>query len=190
MPFVASITIPSVAHAQIRPLPTDPRDSLDVASLTFDGASAINESDLKAAIFTRTSACRLVLLAPICRVSPTQLFTDRRRTTRDALGQDITTIRVYYWRRGYRDTQVDTILVPVARGVAITFRIVEGDPARVGTLTVTQRAPVLSPAELKDAVTLHEGDPLSLIALDTTLSRLKVTHCPGGFLKRVKKRRQ
>ena len=52
------------------------------------------------------------------------------------------------------------------------FRIVEGEPTRVGTLSVTQRAPVLSATELADIVELHEGEPLNLIALDSTLAHL------------------
>ena len=68
---------------------------------------------------------------------------------------------------------MDTVLAPAKRGVAVTFRIVEGEPTRVGTLTVTQRAPVLSTFEMERAIALREGEPLSLIALDSTLARLK-----------------
>ncbi|MFL5519491.1 MAG: POTRA domain-containing protein, partial [Gemmatimonadales bacterium] len=138
------IATPFVARAQtpVLPVDVDPRDSIDVASLTFDGAKEVSTADLRTVIFTRTSSCRLVFFAPICKLTPTLLFTDRRRTTRKALGEDITNLRVYYWRRGYREAQVDTMLVPVKRGVAVTFRIVEGEPTRVGTLTVTQRTPV------------------------------------------------
>src|SRR5258705_1491389 len=172
---------PLFAHAQTRPATPDPRDSIDVASLTFDGAKTVSPSDLKLVIFTRTSSCRLVFFAPICKLTPNLLFTDRRRTTREALGDDITNLRVYYWRRGYREAQVDTVLTPAKRGVAVTFRIVEGEATRVGTLTVTQRAPVLSATELEDAVALHEGEPLSLVALDSTLARLKVAVWNHGF---------
>ena len=176
--FVAT---PFVARAQTSASAPDPRDSIDVASLTFDGAHEVATSDLKTVLFTRTSSCRLILFAPICKLTPNLLFTDRRRTTRDALGEDITNLRVYYWRRGYRDAQVDTVLAPAKRGVAVTFRIVEGPPTRVGALTVTQRAPVLSAAELDDAVALREGEPLSLIALDSTLARLKVAVWNKGY---------
>jgi outer membrane protein assembly factor BamA len=181
LPASLLIATPFVTHAQGRPASSDPRDSMDVASLTFDGAKAVSTSDLKLVIFTRTSSCRLILFAPVCKLTPNLLFTDRRRTTRDALGEDITSLRVYYWRRGYREAQVDTVLAPAKRGVAVTFRIVEGEPTRVGTLTVTQRAPVLSPAELAGAVALREGEPLSLVALDSTLARLKVAVWNHGY---------
>ena len=55
----------------------------------------------------------------------------------------------------------------------VAFRIVEGEPTRIGTLDVEQRAPVLNDRELSDTVVVHAGEPLDLIALDTTLARLR-----------------
>ena len=147
-------------------------DSIDVASLQFAGAQAVTPAELKLIVFTRTSSCRLVLIAPLCKLSRSQLFIDRRRTTPAALGEDITKIRVYYWRRGFREAQVDTVLTPARHGVNVAFRIVEGEPTRIGTLDVEQRAPVLDERELSDALVVHAGGPLDLIALDTTLNRL------------------
>ena len=57
--------------------------------------------------------------------------------------------------------------------MAVAFRIVEGEPTRVGALDVSQRAPVLTPEELAGAVVLRTGAPLDLVALDTTLARLR-----------------
>ncbi len=148
-------------------------DSINVASLEFAGATAVSTDDLKRIVFTRTSSCRLVLIKPLCKLSRSQLFIDRRRTTPAALGEDITKLRVYYWQRGFREAQVDTVLVPAKHGAAVTFRIVEGEPTRIGTLDIAQRAPVLSARELADAVVVRAGEPLDLIALDTTLNRLR-----------------
>src|SRR3954467_10172005 len=79
-PFVASI-----ASAQTSGGATERHvalhDSMDVRSLIFPGARAVSVDDLKRVIFTRTSSCRLVLIAPLCKLTPSQLFTDRRRTT-------------------------------------------------------------------------------------------------------------
>jgi len=148
-------------------------DSINVVSLEFAGASAVSTDDLKRIVFTRTSSCRLVLIKPLCKLSRSQLFIDRRRTTPAALGEDITKLRVYYWQRGFREAQVDTVLVPVKHGAAVTFRIVEGEPTRIGTLDIAQHAPVLSARELTAAVVVRAGAPLDLIALDTTLNRLR-----------------
>ncbi|PYP79365.1 MAG: hypothetical protein DMD35_08590 [Gemmatimonadetes bacterium] len=156
-------------------------DSIDVASLEFAGAKAVSTDDLKRIVFTRTSSCRLPFLVPLCKLTPTQLFRDRRRTTPAALGEDITKLRVYYWQRGYRDAQVDTVLVPAKRGMAVAFRIVEGEPTRVGTLDVSQRTRVLTPEELAGAVVLRSGDPLDLVALDSTLARLRTAVWNKGY---------
>jgi outer membrane protein insertion porin family len=148
-------------------------DSIDVAKLVFDGAHAVSPDELKLVVFTRTSSCRLVLLAALCKLSRSQLLIDRRRTTPAALGEDVTKLRVYYWQRGFRDAQVDTVLTPARHGMNVAFRIVEGEPTRIGTLDVEQRAPVLSDKELSAALVVHAGEPLDLIALDTTLNRLR-----------------
>ena len=156
-------------------------DSINVASLEFDGATAVSPDDLKRVVFTRTSSCRLPFLVPLCRLTPTQVFTDRRRTTPAALGEDITKLRVYYWQRGFRDAQVDTVLVPAKRGMAVAFRIAEGEPTRVGALDVSQRAPVLTDEELADAVVLKSGAPLDLVALDSTLARIRTAVWNKGY---------
>jgi outer membrane protein insertion porin family/translocation and assembly module TamA len=156
-------------------------DSIDVASLEFAGAEAVSPDDLKRIVFTRTSSCRLPFLVPICRLTPSQVFTDRRRTTPAALGEDITKLRVYYWQRGFRDAQIDTVLTPAKRGMAVAFRIVEGEPTRVGTLDVSQRAPVLTPEELSGAVVLKAGAPLDLVALDSTLARIRTAVWNKGY---------
>ncbi|MEP6999731.1 MAG: BamA/TamA family outer membrane protein [bacterium] len=158
-----------------------PHDSVTVTTVTFPGATAVSVDDLKRVVFTRPSPCRLPFLIPVCKLTGTQLIVDRRRTTSAALGEDITALRVYYWQRGFREAVVDTVLTPHSRGSSVEFRIVEGPPTLVGTLSIAQRAPVLSPLELSDAVTLHEGEPLSLVALDTTLTRLRAAVWNKGY---------
>jgi outer membrane protein insertion porin family/translocation and assembly module TamA len=174
--------VPSLTHAQA---PTRPvlgiHDSMDVTSLLFDGAHEVSPSDLKRVVFTRTSSCRLILIAPLCAVSPQLLFIDRRRTTPEALGEDITALRVYYWRRGFHEATVDTVVTPRKRGVAVTFRIHEGEPTRISSLAITQREPILSTHELERAVAVQEGEPLDLVALDTTLDRLHVAIWNHGY---------
>jgi len=178
--------MPIVAHAQAgapgaaRPV-VGLHDSIDVAKLVFDGARAVSPDDLKLIVFTRRSSCRLVLIAPLCKLSRSQLFIDRRRTTPAALGEDITKLRVYYWRRGFRDAQVDTVLTPARHGTDVVFRIVEGEPTRIGTLDVEQRAPVLSEKELSAALVVRAGEPLDLIALDTSLIRLRDAAWNKGY---------
>ena len=166
--------VPRPAHAQAPRPALGLHDSMTVSALTFPGADSVSTSDLKNVTFTRPSPCRLVLVLPLCKLFPTgQLFIDRRRTTRAALGEDITALRVYYWRRGYRAATVDTVITPAAHGyVNVAFVIREGPATRVASIEVTQRTPVLSPAEIERALVLRAGDALDLFALDTAVARL------------------
>ena len=170
-----------LAQAQAVAPPRGLHDSISVTTVTFAGATHVSPDDIKRVVFTRPSPCRLPFLIPLCKVVRSQLIVDRRRTTSAALGEDITAIRVYYWQRGFREAQVDTMLAPQKLGTAVTFRIIEGEPTRISSLTVTQRAKVLSAAELDEAVTLTQGEPLSLIALDTTLTRLRAAVWNHGY---------
>ena len=156
-------------------------DSITVTTVTFPGATLVSPDDLKRGLYTRPSPCRLPFLIPVCKLTLSQIVIDRRRTTSSALGEDLTALRVYYWQRGFRDAVIDTVITPQARGSAVAFRIVEGQPTRVSALNIVQRTPVLSSIELADAVTLREGEPLSLIALDTTLSRLRAAVWNKGY---------
>lgn len=170
-----------LAHAQAAGRARALHDSIDVTTVAFPGAINVSTDDLKRVVFTRPSPCRLPFLIPLCKVSRSELFVDRRRTTSAALGEDITALRVYYWQRGFREAQVDTVVTPQKRGASVQFRIVEGEPTRISSLRVTQRATVLNPAELDEAVTLDEGDPLSIIALDSTLARLRAAVWNKGY---------
>ena len=170
-----------LAHAQAAAPPRGLHDSITVTTVTFAGAKDVSPDDIKRVVFTRSSPCRLPFLIPLCNVVRSQLIVDRRRTTSAALGEDITAIRVYYWQRGFREAQVDTVLTPAKHGTAVVFRIVEGAPTVISSLQVTQRKSVLTPAELDEAVTIEQGAPLSLIALDTTLTRLRVAAWNHGY---------
>ncbi len=166
------VCVPAALRAQATPAPLGRHDSITVTKLSFPGARLVSTDDLRRGLFTRGSTCRIILIAPLCKLSATQLFTDRRRTTPKALGEDITKLRVYYWKRGFREAQVDTVLTPGKRGSAVAFRIVEGAPTVLSSLRISQRAAVLTPAEQRAAVELREGEPYNLIALDSTLARL------------------
>ena len=73
------------------------------------------------------------------------------------------------------------IAQPTKRGVAVTFRINEGEPTRIASLTINQGESILSKHELARAVAVQEGDPMNLVALDTTLDRLHVAIWNHGY---------
>ncbi|MEO5814590.1 MAG: BamA/TamA family outer membrane protein [Gemmatimonadaceae bacterium] len=169
------------ARAQTPAVPRGKYDSITVSTISFPGAVSVSIDDLRRPLFTRASPCRLPFLIPLCKLSASQVIVDRRRTTSAALADDLDKLRIYYWLRGFREAQIDTVLTPGKRGVAVAFRVVEGEPTRVGSLNVTQRAPVLSEQELTNMVELKEGEPLNLIALDSTLAHLKSAIWNKGY---------
>src|SRR5260221_234121 len=177
--LLAPVTHSALAEGQARARAL--HDSITVTTLTFPGAEHVSPDDLRRLLFTRGSNCRLPFLIPLCKVSPSQLFTDRRRTTSAALGDDILKLRVYFWRRGYREAQIDTVLMPEPRGMAVAFHVVEGPPTNLSALIVQQRAPVLSEYELASLVELRDGGPCDFVALDSTLAHLKATIWNKGY---------
>jgi outer membrane protein insertion porin family/translocation and assembly module TamA len=168
-------------RAQTPTVPRGKYDSITVTTLSFPGAVNVSVDDLRRPLFTRASPCRLPFLIPLCKLSGSQIIVDRRRTTSSALADDLDKLRIYYWQRGFREAQIDTVLTPGTRGVAVAFRIVEGEPTRISSLSVTQRTPVLSEKELADLVLLHEGEPLDLIAFDSTLAHIRATIWNKGY---------
>ncbi len=180
--FLVLAALPA-ASAQNAPAKRGLHDSITVTTLSFPGAEQVSPDELRRGLTTRGSPCRLPFLIPICKITVKQLFTDRRRTTAAALGDDITKIRVIYWLRGFRNAQVDTVLTPKGDGesAAIAFRIVEGEPVRISTLSITQKKSVLSDDELAKIVELSEGGPLNLMAMDSTIAHLRTAIWNKGF---------
>lgn len=168
-------------RAQVPAVPRGKYDSITVSTISFPGAKNVSIDDLRRPLFTRASPCRLPFLIPLCKLSGSQVIVDRRRTTSAALADDLDKLRIYYWQRGFREAQIDTVLTPGKRGVAVAFTIIEGEATRIGALSVTQRAPVLSEKELADLVLLGEGEPLNLIALDSTLAHIRAAIWNKGY---------
>ena len=72
-----------LAHAQSGAVSADLpavglHDSINVASLEFAGAHAVTPAELKLVVFTRTSSCRLILLAALCNVAPASIVDPAR----------------------------------------------------------------------------------------------------------------
>src|SRR5260221_10178043 len=97
--LLAPVTHSALAQGQARARAL--HDSITVTTLTFPGAEHVSPDDLRRLLFTPGSHCPLPLLIPLCKGSPSPLFTDRRRPTSPAVGDDILQLRVFLWRRGY-----------------------------------------------------------------------------------------
>ena len=143
----------------------------------------VKQSDLESSIYTTASHCNSVLLRPVCWISKSKYFYTRKYLDHDELERDVLRIRIFYWKRGYREAEVDTAVVPRGRNqVGVTFTISEGPPTLVSSITIDQPTPpLLSEREIGRRVVLGRGGPLNLIRLDTSRILLQTSLFDKGY---------
>ncbi len=143
--------------------------------MDFRGVSHADVSELKLSVATEPSRCsNIVLKFTICPFTHSPAVYNRHFLNREELARDMLRLRVYYWRRGYRETKVDTIVDRVNDDqVKVAFVIDEGEPTIVDSLVVTGADSLLSPGAVARLLALRSGDPLSMLALDTSVTRLR-----------------
>jgi outer membrane protein insertion porin family len=159
----------------------DEREAPEVKDLKWAGVDAVSKDDLEESIETEKTRCRSLLLTPFCWVSNWSLFKDRHYLDRTELRRDMLRIRVFYWKRGWRDAQVDTVVTPKKGGVRVEFRVTEGPPTRVSSIRVERPAEVLNDNDVQSAMKLRAGNPLNLIALDSSIVFLKTALWDKGY---------
>jgi outer membrane protein assembly complex protein YaeT len=143
--------------------------SPEVTELTLKGVHAVNPDELRSNIATDESHCVSMLLRPICLFSKSPLFYKRVNLDHAELARDMLRVMVFYYRRGYRDAQVDTTVVPAGRrAVHVTIAVNEGRPTMVTGVHFVQDTTVLTRHDLRGVHKLRKGRPLNLINLDST----------------------
>jgi outer membrane protein assembly factor BamA len=141
----------------------------EVRKLEFRGVSdAIDLADLESRIYTTATKCRSILLAPFCAIGNYRGFEERHYLDHKELARDVLRIKVYYYEKGYRETQVDTAVSPVnEKQVDVRFDIVEGPPTMIASVNVVYDSTLLSAKKVRSLTLLHPGEPLDLFAMDT-----------------------
>ncbi|HEY2027296.1 MAG TPA: BamA/TamA family outer membrane protein, partial [Gemmatimonadaceae bacterium] len=141
----------------------------EVRKLELNGVHSVDANDLQNNIATTPTRCRSFLLTPFCAISHFGAFEERHYLDHRELQRDVLRIRVYYFQHGFRETQVDTAVIPLnPRQVAVRFDIVEGPPITVTALDVRYDSTLLSPKTARDLTLLQVGEPLDLFELDST----------------------
>jgi outer membrane protein insertion porin family len=167
----AFVVASSSLGAQTRTGAAQPKepDHPEVTAVRFRGVNAVDEVDLRTAILTDPSRCKSLVLKPLCWISKSRVVYERNYLDRVQLKRDVFNIRVFYWKRGYREAQVDTTVERKgADRVAITFKITEGRPTVVGEVQVVQRDSVLTTREWRRRMLLKPEEPLNLLRLDSS----------------------
>jgi outer membrane protein insertion porin family len=176
------VAIPAVLASQPVANSKAPPVNPEVVQLTLNGLRAAKKEELRQNIATDESQCNSFILVPICWISKSKYFYKRKYLDHAELKRDVVRIKVFYWKRGFREAQVDTLVADRGKDkVAVTFNIVEGPPTLVSAIDVVQTQPVLNAQEITRRVVLSEGTPLNLLRLDTTVVLLQQSLWDKGY---------
>lgn len=137
----------------------------EVTSLRFEGNETFPDRMLRNAIITRESSCRSFVLAPFCW-GGAEFAEDRAFLTPRTFRDDYARVQLFYYVRGFRQAQVDTVMDRSAENeVEITYRIDEGRPIRITQLRITGFEGDAREG-LAQNLPIAEGEPLDLNRLD------------------------
>jgi translocation and assembly module TamA len=155
---------------------------LKITRLTLEGVNAIEEQELLDNVAVSESGCIGLLLRPICWITTSPIFYKKAYLDREELARDMLRIRVLYFKHGYRNTTVDTVLTRKGKDeVHVTLKVTEGLPTTVSDIIVNQTKPVLRGRITERAITLERGEPFSLIQLDSSRNRLRARLWNRGY---------
>lgn len=152
-----------------------------VRSVALRGVSKVDRRLLAEGLATKSSRCKNVLYAPICLITRSPTFGTRRHLDVAELRRDELRIRLFYWRRGYRDVAVSSKVNTARGGVRVVFNIQENEPTILEKLSVDQKDSVLPSTALRNAIHLREKDPLDLVAMDSTILLLHQALWDRGY---------
>ena len=162
--MLAACAVPSSAQSQSPAKDPSP----EVVQLTVKGVKHVDQHDLEKSIQTQASRCISLFVQPFCWISHSPIFWQKYHLDRDEFRRDVLRIRVYYWKRGFREATVDTAITPKGRGVAVTFDVHEGEPTIVTALRIDYDTTLLTVKQKNKLNLMRVGRPLNLLTLDST----------------------
>jgi outer membrane protein assembly factor BamA len=155
----------------------------EVVNLTLKGVKVVKQSDLLASVYTTSSHCNGFVLVPFCWITKSKYFFTRKYLDRKELERDVLRVRIFYWKRGYREAEVDTAVVPRGKNqVGVTFFIKEGPATLVSEVIVSQPTPpLLSGREVSRRVVIDKNGPLNLLRIDSSRVFLQTSLFDKGY---------
>ncbi len=151
----------------------------EVTSLRFEGNERYSDRTLSASIVTRATECRSIFLSPFCWIGASFAIDPYLFGPRE-FERDVARLRVFYYRRGYREAAITPSLDRSNDRVRITFRIDEGRPVVVDSLSVIGLEQLDAPDLLADLPT-GVGAPLDQIELDAARDSLSIRLRNAGY---------
>ena len=185
---------PRAVRAQVARDVSAKVESPEVTEVRFVGVHAVPKPVLALAVATQASQCLSLIYRPFCLFSKSPYIYQRAYLDRTELSRDVVRVLVFYYKRGWRDAQVDTTVARAGRNaVTVTFTIREGTPTRVRSIAVGDTTAVAGAAgvspprstvpdrELTGLLRLKRGDPLNTLRLDSTVVAVRDAYYEDGY---------
>jgi outer membrane protein insertion porin family/translocation and assembly module TamA len=157
----------------------------EVREVEFHGVKSVKLGELREAIATQPSHCLSLLFKPICLFTKSPYFYERRYFDPLEFRRDVLRVLVFYYRRGWRDAQVDTTVTRNGGEVRVRFDVVEGPPTLVDTVVVAglQRATLRQGRRrrLGNRIWPRVGEPLNMLRIDSGVVRLRGALLDRGY---------
>jgi outer membrane protein assembly factor BamA len=140
----------------------------EVKRLELNGVKSVDKDELRQSIYTTPTSCRSLLLALFCKFSRWRAIEKRHYFDRQEFQRDVLRIRVFYYKRGFRETEVDTAVTRLNdKQVAVRFDVLEGPPTLVTDVSVASDTSLFRPRRLRRLTLLKIGQPLDLLKVDS-----------------------
>lgn len=175
---LAATLLHATGVAQNRPAE---RQAPEVTQLRIRGTHAIVQSELRQSLATQASGCRSLLLKPLCLLTKSHYVYERRYLDEAEFDRDVLRVLVFYFKRGYRDTQVDTAVARRGKTARITLTIREGPPTKLMAVQMGVSPSLVPPLDSARLLRPRVGEPLNLLRVDSTLLRLRTTLWERGY---------
>jgi outer membrane protein assembly factor BamA len=167
------------AASMMQPVPAAAQrfagDTLEVLSVSFDGNRQVPSALLRNAIETTATTCVSAALQPLCWVgwSKDRHFLDLR-----AVAADVFRLRVFYYQHGFREARVELDTLRADAGMHVRFRIDEGRPILVRSVSVDGGAAL---SGIERGLPLRVGQPFNVVEFEATRDSLGARLANRGF---------
>ena len=139
-------------------------------------------SELRSALSTQASGCITILYKPFCLITTSPLVYQHRYLDEAEFKKDMLRVLVFYFRRGFREAHVGNSVVRLGNNkVRITLNVTEGRPTVVDSIAMRGLEGGMSSRDTASVVRPHVGSPLNLLALDSSVARLRERLSERGY---------
>ncbi len=161
---------------------SDQTERPEVREVRIVGTKALARDEVADALATKASGCLSLVFRPFCLFSRSPYFYERRFLDRQEFERDLVRLLVFYYKRGWRDAQVDTAVARAGRNaVRVTVTVREGRPTRTAAVTVDDTANALRPRDLGRLLAPEPGAPFNTLRLDSAVLRVRDAYWDRGY---------